>query len=607
MTPLPFLQPIIEDVSRLVTFAVQNATNPEFAEAANELEQAIENRETPPRPLLIALVGGTGVGKSQLFNALIGKPDASPTSSTTRCKTQHVIIACKDTETAALPFACDTETLVPWNGPQGVALIDTPDVDGALPENRDKTTEVLRSCDLIVYVTSPAKYASDAVLQVVREWAKPKRWFFVLNQRDKVSGDAKDLLADFDRKLNELDFRPDGDCRFSSDATRPGDWEFTRLRDTLFSERSADSIRMLAQDAVLARIQRACKTKYAIAARGIATRFDEAAGKLTMDVVREMRSAIGVSRLGEMLTPMLRARAWVALQSSVGWPLALPVMVRARIAALGVAYQAWRIGGGGLSIWKLWGFARSLYRAWLGEMALESLLSPIEGRLRASLANVRQDVQRRFEDEKLRQATPEVTPPSWAEYFSEIGNSATPLIRPFLRLAIGVATKLQSSSVTRMMAPLVTSAVEERASHIAKLGRHRIWLFFLQILPLAVLGHAAWRVGRTWWESHWLPGAFFTHALAFCLLALLPGTIALGWLIAARLRDKSAIQTVLDENAGNLPAVGDVRLLREASEGLRKFASVLENTVERVHQLRCANEQHLKAANLGVTSLRKGA
>ena len=51
------------------------------------LRRALEklNPENPDvKPLIIALLGGTGVGKSHLFNALLSQPDASAISPAIR-------------------------------------------------------------------------------------------------------------------------------------------------------------------------------------------------------------------------------------------------------------------------------------------------------------------------------------------------------------------------------------------------------------------------------------------------------------------------------------------------------------------------------------------
>jgi len=59
------------------------------------LEEALARTQSPEshRPMMAILLGGTGVGKSTLFNALIQKPDASPVSDSRRCFTSRPYVA----------------------------------------------------------------------------------------------------------------------------------------------------------------------------------------------------------------------------------------------------------------------------------------------------------------------------------------------------------------------------------------------------------------------------------------------------------------------------------------------------------------------------------
>src|SRR4051812_48869880 len=88
------LQPLREDARHLATRCHDLESHPAIAQLALRLGQVASSSEGPyERPVLAALIGGTGVGKSQLFNALIGRPEASPTSSAERLKTKHPVIA----------------------------------------------------------------------------------------------------------------------------------------------------------------------------------------------------------------------------------------------------------------------------------------------------------------------------------------------------------------------------------------------------------------------------------------------------------------------------------------------------------------------------------
>jgi len=114
----------------------------------------------PARPLVVALFGGTGVGKSSLLNRIAGAPIAvvGAERPTSRETTLYVHEAVK---LANLPPE------LPLNRVQirrhrsaaqhDVLWIDAPDIDSVEEENRQTALAWLPHVDLLLYVVSPER------------------------------------------------------------------------------------------------------------------------------------------------------------------------------------------------------------------------------------------------------------------------------------------------------------------------------------------------------------------------------------------------------------------------------------------------------------------
>lgn len=137
--------------------------------------------------LTIGFLGGTGVGKSTIMNALAGSEIAS--TSHRRPHTDHVLIY-RHEEAPALRGLTPEE--VPWreilhdnDAIKQVLLCDLPDFDSLMGENREHVQRFLQRLDLLVWVTSPEKYADARFYDFLRSAPKARRnFYFVLNKAD---------------------------------------------------------------------------------------------------------------------------------------------------------------------------------------------------------------------------------------------------------------------------------------------------------------------------------------------------------------------------------------------------------------------------------------
>lgn len=180
-----------------------------IADAEAVRDEATQRLGFPADTYVLALVGGTGVGKSSLLNALAGSAvsQASARRPTTQAPVAWIPRAAHD----------DLAPLLDWLGIGSadvrehdepalgnVAIVDLPDLDSIEPDHRRRVEAALPRVDAVVWVTDPEKY-HDAVLHddFLRRWIpRLDRQVVVLNKVDRLQADnAQRVRRDLEREL----------------------------------------------------------------------------------------------------------------------------------------------------------------------------------------------------------------------------------------------------------------------------------------------------------------------------------------------------------------------------------------------------------------------
>jgi hypothetical protein len=161
----------------------------------------------PDNVLLAALAGGTGSGKSSLFNAIAGE-EVAPTGGV-RPTTSHPKALVPPSRASALAGYLDQigiDDRVPHEGHAWLCLIDLPDTDSVEIDHRQRVDSLLPGADCVVWVVDPEKYRDAALhhgyLAPMADYQS--QFVFVLNQSDRL-GDQElaQLKADLTAALLE--------------------------------------------------------------------------------------------------------------------------------------------------------------------------------------------------------------------------------------------------------------------------------------------------------------------------------------------------------------------------------------------------------------------
>ncbi len=158
------------------------------------------------RPLIVAFMGGTGVGKSSLLNRLAGKAIARagvvrPTSREVTLFHHHSVAIQHLPEQSAL--AKITISQHDDEVKKNIVWIDMPDFDSTEQSNKQLVLQWLPHIDVLIYVVSPERYRDEKAWRLLLAEGARHAWLFVINQWDRGQPEQ---YEDFKHQLYKAGF-----------------------------------------------------------------------------------------------------------------------------------------------------------------------------------------------------------------------------------------------------------------------------------------------------------------------------------------------------------------------------------------------------------------
>ena len=152
-------------------------------------------------PILVALVGSTGAGKSTLVNSIVGSHVSA--TGVRRPTTNSPVLACHPDEIdwfaennflptlprvrqegLARPGRDGLLVLAASEGmPRGIALLDTPDIDSVVQAHHEFAYQFLDASDLWLFMTSASRYADGPVWEILQHARERKASLGVVMSR----------------------------------------------------------------------------------------------------------------------------------------------------------------------------------------------------------------------------------------------------------------------------------------------------------------------------------------------------------------------------------------------------------------------------------------
>jgi GTPase Era involved in 16S rRNA processing len=157
-------------------------------------------------PLVVAFLGGTGVGKSTLLNRLAAK-NIAKTGVVRPTSKEVTLFHHADIHINQLPAGFPLEKIRVdkhfEEKNRRIIWMDMPDFDSTEQSNQRLVLDWLPHIDVLIYVVSPERYRDNKAWQLLLAEGGKHAWVFVLNQSDRAQAEQYD---DFIQQLNKAGF-----------------------------------------------------------------------------------------------------------------------------------------------------------------------------------------------------------------------------------------------------------------------------------------------------------------------------------------------------------------------------------------------------------------
>ena len=175
------------------------------------VNEILEKASHPGEVLYMGIVGGTGVGKSTLIDAL-AREEISAISEKRPFTDRAVVYRHRNRPRGLEKFSGllrDIDAVHNIDAIKDFILLDLPDFDSKDENNRNNVTRIAPGLDGIVWMASPEKYGDAILYEFIKENAADQaNYTFVLNKADElVDGSLADPYSNLKKILGDFAFR----------------------------------------------------------------------------------------------------------------------------------------------------------------------------------------------------------------------------------------------------------------------------------------------------------------------------------------------------------------------------------------------------------------
>ncbi len=175
------------------------------------VKEILEKARRPGEVLYVGIMGGTGVGKSTLIDAL-AREEISAISEKRPFTDRAVVYRHRDTPRGLEKITSllrDVDAVHNIDAIKDFILLDLPDFDSKDENNRHNAMRIAPELDGIVWVASPEKYGDAVFYEFIKQnVADQTNYTFVLNKADELIDSASaDPYSDLKKVLGDFTFR----------------------------------------------------------------------------------------------------------------------------------------------------------------------------------------------------------------------------------------------------------------------------------------------------------------------------------------------------------------------------------------------------------------